>query len=158
MSQPFMYIFMAIVIGLIVIFGAYLLFQLFSFECMVEGEKLMSDFNYNVKQMYAFSSGSNQKYSMMVPSNIQGICFVDDTAPIKLSEVPYKSLREYIELKSMNEDLDETIYFAGPDDECLPAPMKINKLKVDGGTLCFHVAKTNSFDYVLENVGRNVTV
>jgi len=157
LSQPFIYIFMIIVIGLVVILGFTNLKNLIGFGCTVESEKLMHDFKNNVKQMYGFSSGSKQKYSFTTPSGINGICFVDSTMSPDLAKITYKDIQDYVAIKSSAGDLNENIFFSGSDEECLPEPNKIDKLKVQGNTLCFNVAK-GKFDYVLENKGTFVEI
>jgi len=157
LSQPFIYIFMIVVIGFIVVFGFTGLQKLMGFGCTIETTKLTHDFDLHVKQMYSFSAGSNQKYSLITPSDLVGICFVDNTQSPNLLVIPYQSVKEYIEAMSEAGALNQNVFFSGKDVDCTPSPYRIENLIVKGGTLCFHVAN-GKFDYVLENKGDFVEI
>jgi hypothetical protein len=157
MSQPFIWIFMIIVIGLIVVFGGKALLDVMDFGCSVESTKLVKDFKDNVDQMYSFSSGSKDIYTMLVPSGMTGVCFVDASTGLDLSDIPDDDLREIIEIKLSAGDLDENMFFIGEDKECLIDSAIVKKLKTPTGVTCFNLAR-GSFKFVLENAGDNVLI
>jgi hypothetical protein len=155
LSQPFIYISIIIVVGLIVVLGFTQIGNLMCFGSEVENTKFMKDVDNHVQQMYSFSAGSKQKYEMLAPSNIYGVCIVDQNPD--LTQIPFQELKDKIAVLSDAGDLDENIFVSGPDGDCLPDPIMIEHLRVQGGTICFNVAK-EGFNFVLENKGTHVEI
>ena len=89
MSQPFVYIFAIIVIGLILVFGFKYIGKVLKTGCQVETISFTRDLQSEVNQIKALSYGSSAQCSfsrggntgtsceIILPDNVETICFVD---------------------------------------------------------------------------------
>src|SRR3989344_303279 len=91
LSQPFMYIFAIIVIGLIFVFGFNLITKLKSTTCGVENVKFESDLKTEIERVHSAGFGgssdlcalvtragaSDAPCEIIIPSGIDGLCMID---------------------------------------------------------------------------------
>jgi len=152
MSQPFMYIFALLVIGFILVFGFLQVRKVLDFGKDVEEVKFENDLQKIVDRVYSLSPGSStlvDKKDLLLPSTLDGLCFVDATNPIALSQIPFDSLRE--DLRLLGSSSKNIFYVVHAGEDALPAS-KIVHLETDG-VVCFDFRLRKDFSFVLENRG-----
>ena len=166
MSQPFFYIFAIVAIGLIVIFGFFIVNRLVKTGCQVENREFVRDLQDNIDEIYSigFAGSSKEcdivtsnslgdsKCKLVLPEGIQGMCFVDATKSLDYSGVSIKKLRE--ELESLNGDKDRNVWFLARDDDCELNSIKLNKVIIPE-SIC---VTNKAVKILIENNGREVEI
>lgn len=170
MSQPFIYIFAIIVIGLIFVFGFRYIGKIMGAGCEVEVMDLVNDVQAEVNQLRALSFGSNTactfSYSsasdyecvLVVPSSVKSVCFVDAKRgqENQITE-RFTTIKNFIsEFGSAASGLNKNLFFGvSKDSSCEIEPQLIRNIEIEG-PVCLDVTKDNSF--IMENSGRNVII
>ncbi len=144
MSQPFVYIFALIVGALILVYGISLVWDFVNTAKTVETGTFLKDLDGMVGKLYSFTSGSNQRFLVSLPSEITHLCItgMDDAGSCKEKtaddDFEYTSCR----FADIDEDME---FFFGEGDNIFLAPMSAAELNTysleelrprDGVTLC----------------------
>lgn len=168
LSQPFFYIFALIVIALLLIFGFTYIRKLMNTGCGVESISFISDIQTKVNEIYSLSYGSsyecaltrvagktNNKCEIVMPDNVDGICFVDTTKSYDPANIIFDEPKKLIVGLGVN--ANNNLYFQNSRNAaCKSEPALIKKLTTDG-VVCLDFKKTNP-SFILENIGNNVVV
>ncbi len=163
LSQPFLYIFAVIVIGLILVFGWTSIKNLIGFGDDVGSVKIFNDFRKAVDEVSKLFPGSSIECSLVrkpltteneceiiVPGNIDGICFADTNSPLDFSNIKFKNVEE--EIRVYQGTGDRNVFFATGKKPI--NPIFINKLKPEN-EFCIDM-KTKEKTFILENKGKHV--
>ena len=171
MSQPFVYIFAIIVIGLILAFGFKYIGKVLNTGCQVETITLVRDLQSEVNQVRSLSSSSSvqcvfskngntgSSCEIILPDNVETICFVDAKKG-QQNQIPpeFSDVKNFIsEFGSGASSLKENLFFSTTKGaSCDAEPVEIKNLKIDA-PICLDVSR-NENSIILENSGNIVTV
>jgi hypothetical protein len=150
MSQPFIYIFYAIVGILILFFGIKVIINLQETGDSVEYATFVSRIQENVEKVYHDSYGSTISLEKInVPSFITEVCFVGE---YQVDQIQNAKLKEVIEISDL---ADYNIYLANVDNS------KWEREFIEGivieGTIC-DLTRDGKTNIILENIGTSVKV
>ena len=167
LSQPFIYIFAIIVIGLILIFGFRYVGKLLKVGCQVETLGFSQDIQAKVNELVSLSYGSSFECALVrasgqsghdcefvIPDNVAGICFVDTTKSYDEKQIPFKDAKEIIiGLGRTNKNLFFSTKSSG---SCKAEPIRIQKLTTNGVVCIGALNRTASF--IMENTANVVEI
>ena len=153
MSQPFVYIFAVLVIGLILVFGFGQVKKLLDFGNDVEDIKFQQDLQKLVDDTYTLAHGSSaliDRSKLVPPSSIRGLCFIDATRAVDVSKIPFRDVREEIEITGSSR---RNVFFSVRGDSGL-LPLSIEHLQAEE-VVCFDLS-VKQMEFILENKGSYV--
>ena len=101
-TQVFIYIIILVAAALIIVFGFSSLNDLINLEENVETTKFLQIFQDEIDYLYVLPSGSAKNIELVVPANIQRICFVDHDNEIDYSKIPSSELAKQIDIRQEN--------------------------------------------------------
>ncbi len=166
LSQPFIYIFAIIVIGLIFVFGFKYIGKILKTGCEVESLDLVNDIQAEANQLRALSFGSSYRCSFsysssgercnfIIPSNVDGLCFVDLTRG-QANQIPneFQEVKEIAEL--IREDDRNLFFIAKRGSNCEAEPAKIKNLEIQT-PLCLDLTGREG-NFIMENAGNSVLI
>ena len=150
MSQPFIYIFYAVVTVLILFFGIRIIINLQDTGEEVEYRTFVNKMQENVERVYHDSYGSTISLEKIsVPAFISEVCFASEYQEDKVTS---NKLKEVIQISDLT---DYNVYFADMD------PNEWERNYIEGlvveGTVC-DMTNDGKVDLVLENIGTAVKV
>ena len=152
MSQPFMYIFAILVIGFILVFGFFQVKKVLDFGADVEEVSFRKDLQRAVDEVYTLAPGSKKVIdNLIVPSSVEGVCFVDATRPVRLSDIPFPLIREDLELLGSTR---KNVFFVSRRGEDRLEAFIVTHLRPQG-VVCFNLS-LDRLNFVLENEGNVV--
>ena len=156
-GQPFVYIFAIVVIGLIVVYGAYVIIELISVRDTVETNLFLNNLKKEVDSCYNLDFGSTCGLNdLVVPSEFKEICFVNTGEFIDFDVIEDEFTKELVEISVENEnynvflvpvlgkELDKRRYF-------------VNKLRSNENPLCVNVIGSR-IKLKLENRGNYIEI
>jgi len=166
LSQPFIYIFAIIVIGLILLFGFRYIGKILKTGCEIESLDLVNDIQAEANQLRALSFGSSYKCSFsysgtgdrcnfIIPSNVEGLCFVDLTRG-QHNQIPerFKEVKEIAEL--IRNDDRNLFFIAKRGSNCEAEPARIKNLEIQT-PLCIDLTGREG-SFIMENAGNKVLI
>lgn len=118
MGQPFVYIFIIIVVALVLFFGIKLLIGLLDFGESAEFNKFTNLIETKIDKVHSDSYGSTISLdNILVPSSITEVCIIDRSLEdFDSSLVKDEDLKEFVSL-SWSGNRDENMFFASEDVE-----------------------------------------
>jgi len=107
MSQPFVMIFALVVGGIILVFGAKLIFDLTKQTNQVQLSKFVNDFKEKIEEYYYLDEGSKETLTVTLPKKVKAICIKNNTVSQSLQGIPLvlqqdAISRQFIETSSKN--------------------------------------------------------
>lgn len=155
-EQPYVFIFAAVLIGLLLIFGFYVIRNLTNLGDEVDLRVLISKLNSEVKECKSLDYGSVCEVSSVSFSNIRVVCFIDAENQVSLSGVPSNFIRSNINKTIQSKRFN--VYFEPLSSKKLKQNyVYIDFIKPSENPLCQNVvgSKVNLF---LENKGDYVQI
>lgn len=128
MDQIFVYIFLVVVAGLILVFGYKGIQQVMHTGEDVEFIKFLTDFRKETDKYYYLAEGSMKKVSMRIGPDVKEVCFVGDDRDFN-----YENEEVNVLMKSLK---DKNMFFVMVGDKERLEAQKIEHLKPAENPLC----------------------
>ena len=157
MSQPFMYIFIIVVLAFVLFFGVKMIINLINFSDKAQVANFVNDFKGRISDVYSDNYGSTVSLdNIKVPKNIFEVCVLNSNFPIDFSLINNDEFRAKLNLSV--DGNNDNLFLYGDFDESSLESYKIDNLEIDLINPVCSVIEDNNIDFVFENKGNRVVV
>jgi len=164
LSQPFFYIFMIIVIGLIIVFGFSMIKRLMGTACQVENNQFVYDLQDDIDEINSLFPGSSKECAvigsvrqsdleckLIMPSGIGGFCFANGLETSDYSKVKNEYIKDELELL---DGIDKNLFFEPSKEGC-----EVNSIKLKNVNVPKPICVSNKpINILLKNTGDQVEI
>jgi len=153
-SQVFIYISAALIIGVTIIVGVYFLSKTTATVDVVDLVNFKKTMDDDVRNIYNFAYGTSNSYSMRLPSGVSGICFLEVSQSLNLGNIPFDNIRDVANVLKEGGGTSNNLFFES--DELLDN-YRIENLKPANGMVCLKPVN-GKINFRLENMGKYVEI
>ena len=150
LSHPFTIILTLVVAAFIIIFGISAIRDLINVSNQVDLSSFTNSLQKEVDTYYSLESGSQKLLSINVPSQVEYICFIDQSADIDYSLIPNEKAGLVRAIK------DKNVFFIPARKNPSLDPVNIRNLKPASNPLC--VKTINKLEAKIISQGNYVSI